>query len=247
MFYARLDKQTRRRWLLCFALVFCLHIAFAASMTMLAERKLPVGALDNAVQIDMVASAPSSRNTLAVRSTTPVATLADASVEESAQPVIKDNSLPFAVAPTEERELLVDGGAQSNTRVDQHAADPIEKDGLENDRQYGEISEVGAAAEEAILSAKESWHQRVRSYLEKQKRFPRRALVRQQQGVVRIHVVVDRQGNVISSALVKGSGYDILDRAAIDLFTLASPLPAPPAEVPNSALVMDIPIEFSLR
>jgi|TARA_R110002073_G_scaffold8371_1_gene46331 protein TonB len=247
MSYSSVDKQTRRRLLLCFILALGLHIVIALCITALMPQKPTLGAADNVVHIKMVASASSPAS---------AGERAEQLLEEKAQDVVQRNRLPSVAAPValaEQRQPSADDGALRSSRIDQQRDEPIEAgptkaDDVEDDGQSGgPVSEVADAATAVLAADKASWHQRVRLYLESQKRFPRRALVRQQEGVVTIQIVVDRQGNVIRRTLVKSSGHDVLDRAAVDLFAIASPLPAPPAELPSSALLMDIPIEYTLR
>jgi periplasmic protein TonB len=63
-------------------------------------------------------------------------------------------------------------------------------------------------------------------------------------GVVTVRVTVDRQGNVVSSRVVKSSTSAALDAAALDIFKRASPLPAPPV---GANITFTVPITYAWR
>lgn len=241
MLFTALDKQTRCRWVASFLFILLVHIAGAMTVAVLVTPEKTVGVLEHwedAMYVDMVAAAPAPAP--AVRSATAARQRAQSAPESAAAEAPIDEVKPESV----EREALQQHlMPDANSAVDD-AVEPLEQSDLRTMEQLGISSDEASAAK---ASAKARWHQRVRSYLEEQKRFPRKAVVRRQQGVAIVHVIVDRHGNVLSSTLVNSSGYDILDRAAVDLFAIASPLPPPPAQAEESALVMDIPIDYSLN
>jgi protein TonB len=85
------------------------------------------------------------------------------------------------------------------------------------------------------------------AHLEKHKAFPAAAQARRQQGVVYIRFKMDRTGRVLETRIERGSGYAILDRAALALPARAQPLPPPPPEVPGDPLELVTPVEFFFR
>lgn len=88
---------------------------------------------------------------------------------------------------------------------------------------------------------------RVRAHLEAHKIYPRGARRLRQTGVVTVRFVIDREGRVISSRIVSGSGVPALDEEAMAMLTRASPVPRPPAGVPGARIEMRTPVEFSLE
>jgi TonB family protein len=67
------------------------------------------------------------------------------------------------------------------------------------------------------------------------------------QGVVSLAFSIDRQGNLVSSRIVKSSGSAPLDAAALDLIKRAAPFPPPPAGIADSELSFVVPIRFAAR
>lgn len=99
----------------------------------------------------------------------------------------------------------------------------------------------------AASNAVPTWRSLVAARLERYKRYPQAAKMRGQQGIAHLQFRIDRQGNVLSSRIVKGSGYERLDEETLALIQRANPLPPPPAEFADNQLEFTIPIVFSLR
>jgi protein TonB len=95
----------------------------------------------------------------------------------------------------------------------------------------GQFSEAGSNAYNALVSG----------HLQK---FKRPAVARGRSGTVVVMFVLNRDGEVIDSAVTKSSGNDILDREAIDLLHRASPFPAFPAAKPGAQDTYTAPIGF---
>lgn len=79
---------------------------------------------------------------------------------------------------------------------------------------------------------------RIRRYMV----YPPQARRMNMQGVVTVRFTITVSGKAEQVVMIKSSGYDILDQAAIDAIKRASPFPPPPA-----AATIVIPIRFSLR
>lgn len=102
-------------------------------------------------------------------------------------------------------------------------------------------------ASQAASNAPDSWEGRVLAALHKERRYPRPAMIRRQQGMPYIRFVMDRGGRVLSSRIERSSGYAELDREAVALVRRASPLPKPPADKSGETLELVVPVEFFLR
>jgi len=94
-------------------------------------------------------------------------------------------------------------------------------------------------------SATASWQQSSVARLAKVQRYPAQA--HGVQGVVSLAFTIDRQGEVVSSKIVKSSGSAVLDAEALDLIKRAAPLPLPPADIADSDLSFVVPIRFAAR
>ncbi len=76
-------------------------------------------------------------------------------------------------------------------------------------------------------------------------RYPKRSLERNEEGSIRINVILDRKGNVMSSSMIEASPYELLNEAAQKLITKAIPLPPMPDSIPGSSFEFTAPITFA--
>ncbi len=88
---------------------------------------------------------------------------------------------------------------------------------------------------------------RLAAWLNKHKRYPRRAQELGQQGTVKIRFTIDATGKVLSSHLLQSSGSMLLDREVRALVYRASPMPPIPKNLARTKLTVTVPIRFSLH
>lgn len=94
--------------------------------------------------------------------------------------------------------------------------------------------------------AEATWEALLLAHLEKHRRYPSAARARRDQGVAHVRFAMNRQGQVLSAAILKSSGSAPLDRAALDTIRRAQPLPPIPNDRPD-ILELTVPVEFFLR
>jgi protein TonB len=83
--------------------------------------------------------------------------------------------------------------------------------------------------------------------LKRATRYPQRARLRRIEGTAVVNITMRRDGTVTNWNIVRGTGNEDLDEAAGEAIERASPLPAPPAEVPGDPVRLQMPIAFTLR
>ncbi|MDY6119951.1 MAG: energy transducer TonB [Campylobacter sputorum] len=99
-----------------------------------------------------------------------------------------------------------------------------------------------------LKSTQISWQGLVFSRLNKFKRYPNQALIDKQEGIIKVKVTLDKDGNVIDKLISNPCKYDILNKEALELFDRASPFPKPPKEfLKNQIVRFEIPIEFNIK
>ncbi len=81
----------------------------------------------------------------------------------------------------------------------------------------------------------------------KHKQYPRIAQTRGWQGEVLLNLKLDGTGKVLSVEVSKGSGYDALDKQALEMVRKASPFPAPPEALRNRIFNIMVPVSFKLE
>lgn len=98
---------------------------------------------------------------------------------------------------------------------------------------------VGASASTAAAQA--SWRSALMVHLNSHKRFPPGG----GQGVVTVAFSINRSGGVTSARLVRSSGDALLDAEAVSMLRRASPVPAPPPDVPGNPISLTVPVRFA--
>src|SRR5690606_11222526 len=68
----------------------------------------------------------------------------------------------------------------------------------------------------------------------KHRQYPRIAQMRGWQGETLIDLKLDNKGNVLVSRIERSSGFDALDKQALEMVKKAAPFPAPPDVLKNS-------------
>jgi len=113
----------------------------------------------------------------------------------------------------------------------------------------GEATEAGSAESVAgggMPGASPDYMSRLRAWLEKHKRYPRRARQRRQEGTAMLSFVLDRDGRVVEYAIRESSGHRILDEEVAAMIERAQPLPAFPDDMQRSRLTLVVPVQFYL-
>jgi protein TonB len=101
-------------------------------------------------------------------------------------------------------------------------------------------------APQVSSNAPDAWEGRVLARLEKFRRYPGAARSARQQGIVYIRFRINRDGHVLTSSLVRSSGYPALDQAALETLRRADPLPKIPADRPDE-IELSVPVEFYIQ
>ncbi len=83
-----------------------------------------------------------------------------------------------------------------------------------------------------VSQGKQSWTASLLSHLMAYRKYPTSAIMKKQQGVVYVEVVLARDGKVIALEIVKGSGVSVLDKAALKTVVDVAPLPKVPKILP---------------
>ncbi len=88
---------------------------------------------------------------------------------------------------------------------------------------------------------------RLMAALERHKDYPMAARMRRAEGTVVLRFAMRRDGAVASWRIERSSGHEDLDQAVAAMIRRASPLPAPPPELPGDPVELVVPVRFTLR
>lgn len=84
-------------------------------------------------------------------------------------------------------------------------------------------------------------------WLERHKKYPRKAQRRRQEGTAKLFLIMSRDGNVLDYRIEESSGHRMLDREVKAMLLRAQPLPTMPDFMPGMSLELVVPVVFSLR
>ncbi len=85
------------------------------------------------------------------------------------------------------------------------------------------------------------------AWLERHKRYPRRAKRLRIEGEGQLHIVIDRQGKVLQVELSQDFGHRLLNKAALAMVRRADPFPPMPEDDPRARFEFQVPVAFRLQ
>ncbi len=97
-------------------------------------------------------------------------------------------------------------------------------------------------------SALDGYRSSVRMHIDRAKRYPKIAEQRRIEGVAVVSFRLSSDGKVVAGPdLVKGSGYGLIDRAALRAVTRGAPYPKYPGPANPAGHSFQVPVRFNLR
>lgn len=81
----------------------------------------------------------------------------------------------------------------------------------------------------------------------KHKNYPKIAQMRGWQGDVSVDILIDGNGNVLASKIHTSSGFESLDKQALEMVKKASPFPLPPVALRSKPFNVLVPVSFRLE
>jgi periplasmic protein TonB len=97
-----------------------------------------------------------------------------------------------------------------------------------------------------IDSALNSYGNLLGRTIAKYKSYPKIAERRGWEGTALLDLKIDSNGNVLSAVVRESSGYDALDKRALEMVEKASPFPAPPKVLQGRTFNISVPVAFKL-
>lgn len=251
----------RRRWCVSFMAAVCAHLAVTLYLTWHAVEVEPAGL---PLELEMVELELDSGPAPEVRMNKAAPEMAKADVqeqkeapkpepviepvrEEKARPVPDVVETPVAKSP-EVPHVAPEPAPVAFEAVAEAAVPPAPAPVVQASQQPQDETEIRpAAAQAAVSKGIDRFEAMLLAHLEKNKRYPREARLRRQEGVVYLRFAMGRHGNVLSLKIEKSSGISALDHESLALVRRSVPLPALPAEFHAERLELVVPVYFSLR
>ncbi len=146
--------------------------------------------------------------------------------------------------PTTEANALMQESAKKLSNI---AKQFVRTNAMQAPSAKGAGSVVGnSTAKEAEMM--ERYEQLISLWIEKFKQYPDEARSNGMQGETVVRIRIDRHGNIRYYILERSTGFQVLDKAAIDMVKRANPVPAVPNDYPPGDLIeFLIPVNFHLQ
>lgn len=104
-----------------------------------------------------------------------------------------------------------------------------------------------APSQQDIDAARNLYGNLLAREIAKYKQYPKVAQMRGWQGETTVELQIDSSGNVLSSKIHDPSGYEVLDKQALEMVKKASPFPAPPDALRGRTFNILVPVSFRLE
>jgi periplasmic protein TonB len=102
---------------------------------------------------------------------------------------------------------------------------------------------IGIGRDNQRLAA--DWGRKVSAYFELHKRYPK--VEKTKAAKVKVSLVLNRLGHVVSLAVAESSGDPLFDEAALDMIRRSDPVPRPDAALPGDTFSRSLEVEFKER
>lgn len=102
-------------------------------------------------------------------------------------------------------------------------------------------------SQDEINDAKGQYGNTLWNAIGKHKNYPKIAQMRGWQGDVTIELLLDGNGKLKSKKVIQSSGYEALDKQALEMAEKAAPFPTPPEALRGSSFSIKVPIPFKLE
>ncbi len=99
---------------------------------------------------------------------------------------------------------------------------------------------IGIGKDKQMLTAK--WAKQISAYFELHKRYPKTDKIHAAK--VKVSLVLNRLGQVVSLAVAQSSGDALFDEAALDMIRRSDPVPRPPAALTDDTFSYNLDVDF---
>ncbi len=250
------QKPSWRLWTIAAAVAVSLHVGGAA-LALTHLRSGEDGGLGaNAVDIAVELTSPAAEET-----DLPPGPDADASVASPALAEQKAEVKPTDVpkdtpTETENPDRVVTQNEQKKPTDDEPKVETVQTAASQEsvaqeatarqrlaDAREGEVAgapSIGIGKDNQMLTAK--WAKRISAYFELHKRYPK--VEKSKSALVKVNLVLNRLGHVVSLAIVESSGDPRFDEAALDMIRRSDPVPRPEAALTDDTFSFSLNVDF---
>lgn len=204
------------------------HAAFLIAIPLSAPRKPP--ALSGALQFKVAKIAPVEKKKLVAQEPEP----------EKVPPKPKEIKKTKKKVPKKKV-------AKKRKKKKKLEKQVVRKEQLATTKAVTKSEPIKAPQARATKSQIVSYQSQLMAWLERHKRYPRRAQRRGIEGEALLYVEIARNGKVLDSRIERSSEARILDREVMQMVSRANPLPSVPKDYPGETIAFRVPVRFILQ
>ncbi len=195
------------------------------------------GDVNTELRMRFAGIAPSEQRIAAIRQ----AVAANQARATSKEAVVAQAATPEPPEPTPSEEAPLPAIVPPQPPV------AVTEDVVDDDESVFDESDVLLTVDATVLLAEQLYISQLTRRTGSFVTYPRLALRRNQEGTVRLNVVVSSDGVVKDVTVVERARFDALNRAAEDAIRSASPYPPIPAELALQEYQFNVPVVFRLQ
>jgi len=212
------------------------HIAIAIGFSMPKKESLPLTkAIEKpSIKIDLLA-------TVAEKTVNAAPKIIQPPIKEKKQPVIKKKIIKKKTI----KKTIAKTKPKKNKPIKTEAVKtkPVKAEPIQEKIQPTPVK--SNAPLNAIATAR--YEQLLVAWLEKYKKYPRRAKRLRIEGEAQLRIIINRTGHTQLVVLAQATGNRFLDKAALDMAKRANPFPSMPKNDPREQLEFIVPVTFLLN
>lgn len=215
------DAATRKRWSKSFFIILGLHAGVALLVLNTAVDQLSPEAPPPAVLIDMTPTPPAP------------------SIPKIEEPEVKPEELPVV----EKAEVVLKKVKKEpeKPKPKPKKVEPVEVPKAQVEPAAPQRAQSPVEARPAVVA---NYLATLFQHLEKYKKRPRGVGPQRMDYIVRVRVKLQRDGKLLSVEVITSSGKSKFDKAALDTFRRADPLPPFPETMQQALLTFDTPVRY---
>lgn len=258
--FANEQRPSWRLWTIAAAAAVALHVggaALALAHLHLTEDSDGLGANVADIAVELV-SPPAEESDLPPGPDADASVASPALAEQKAE--VKPTDLPKETPKeSEEPDRVVTQNEQKKLTDDEPKVETVQtaasqesvaqeasaRQRLENAREASVAAapNLGIGKDRQMLSAK--WAKQISAYFELHKRYPK--VEKTKAAKVKVSLVLNRLGHVVSLAVAESSGDPVFDKAALDMIRRSDPVPRPPAALTDDIFSYSLDVDFKNR
>jgi protein TonB len=251
------QPPSRRLWTIAAAAAVALHVAGAAlALTHLNSHDGSDWLGANVGNIDVELTSPAVEETdLPVGPDADASAASPAFAEQKAE--VKPTDLPKDTpTATDNSDRVVTQNEQKKPTDDDPKVEKVQATASQEsvaqeasarqrlaDAREGQIAaapNLGIGKDNQRIAA--NWGRQISAYLELHKRYPK--VEKFKAAKVKVSLVLNRLGHVVSLGILESSGDALFDEAALDMIRRSDPVPRPPAALTDDTFSRSLDVEF---